>query len=361
MAARVLFQTSARSHGEASMGERILLSGGCGFIGSHLVRALLGAGHRVTVLDDLSTGALTSLPASPHLEFVQGSILDPVPVTRAARGVDAVVHLAGVVGMRLATERREEAHRVAAEGTRRLLEATGDAPALLVSSSAVYGLGKGGPVREEDAAGPGGCLQYDGGLPGYASGKLALEAAGAEHAARGRPVRVLRPFNVVGPGQSAAYGMVLPTFVRRALEGRPLVVHDDGEQTRTFSDVRTFVACAVRLLSRPEAWSPTDLAVNVGATTPIRIGELARLVVEETGAEVPVEFVPYHRAFPGRRDVRAREPDVSRLRSLLGPVEWPGMREIVRDVVAWRRALAPSWRATVPPPRPAASGTAGGI
>lgn len=343
------------------MGERILLSGGCGFIGSHLVRALLVAGHRVTVLDDLSTGSMASLPVSSHLDPVQGSVLDPVPVARAARGVDAVVHLAGVVGMRLATDHREQAHRVAAEGTRRLLEATGDAPALLVSSSAVYGLGKDGPVREEDAAGVAGCLRYDGGLPGYASGKLALEATGAEHAARGRPVRVLRPFNVVGPGQSASYGMVLPTFVRRALEGRPLVVHDDGEQTRTFSGVRTFVACAVRLLARPESWSPTDLAVNVGATTPTRIGDLARLVVEETGADVPVEFVPYHRAFPGRRDVRAREPDVSRLRSLIGEVEWPGVREIVGDVVAWQRDLPRVRRPIEPPPRPAAAGTAGGI
>ena len=293
----------------------------------------------MTVLDDLSTGSEENLPPHPALRLVRGSVTDPTAV-RAAGPADLVVHLAGVVGMRLAVRVRERAYQVAEVGTRTVLAETGAAPVLLFSSSAVYGgageepMSERRPVRADDLR------RYDGGAPGYASGKWRLEELGRAAACGGRPVLIVRPFNVVGPGQSAAYGMVIPTFVRRALAGLALEVYDDGQQTRCFSEVRCFTRLVARLLHDGRSWRHPALTLNLGSTVQSSVGEVARVVLEETGSTAGTRHVPYGEVFPGRQDVRSRAPDIRRALALLGRAEWPELRTIVRDVVASLRRSA---------------------
>jgi len=341
----------------ATDGRPVLVTGGAGFLGSHLVARLLAAGRRVVVLDDLSTGLAANLPRHAALQWLEASVLDAAAVAEAARGVSAVWHLAGVVGMQRATRLAKHAHRVSAEGTRLVLAATGDAPVVLFSSSAVYGLQHADPAREDQPADAGAALEYDGGSPGYASGKLALEALGLAAAAAGRRVLIVRPFNVVGPRQSSAYGMVLPTFVQRALAGRELIIHGDGRQTRAFSDVGTFLDAALALAASDAAWRAPHPVFNVGspsATSVLQLAQLVRQTCHAHGAssaaeghdasdvsrvaagsgDVPLRFVPYAEAYPGRRDVPARSPDPARLRAVIGEVSWPGIAEIVRGIVA---------------------------
>jgi UDP-glucose 4-epimerase len=190
-------------------------------------------------------------------------------------------------------------------------------------------------VNENAVATPGELLALDGGVPGYASGKWRLEERGRAAAAAGRQVLVVRPFNVVGPRQTGRYGMVVPTLVRRALRGQPLTVFDDGEQSRCFSHVRPFVRTVGALVEREECWRPGGLTINLGADQPTSIGALSRIVLEETRSTSPIQHVDYASVFPGRRDVRARVPDTRRCGALVGEVQWPDARAIVRDVVSW--------------------------
>ncbi|MCB9508332.1 MAG: NAD-dependent epimerase/dehydratase family protein, partial [Myxococcales bacterium] len=280
---------------------RVLVTGGCGFIGHHLVAGLLARGRRVHVLDDLSTGSLGLLPEHDALTFERGSVLDEQAVARASRGARRVYHLAGVVGVRLASEQAEHARLVSDRGTELVLRHARESELVLVSSSAVYGRRHADPALESAALDESDALDYDGGRPGYATGKMQLERRARAAAAEGARVIVVRPFNVVGPHQSGRYGMVLPTFVRSALEGRPLVVYDDGAQTRAFSDVSVFVATLLAVSDAEGAWGGT---FNLGTSTVTSVLELAQLVRRVTGREVPIECVPYERAFPGRRDVR---------------------------------------------------------
>jgi len=315
----------------------VLVTGGAGFLGRLVVSRLLAQGRRVVVLDDLSTGRSAGLPRHPALALLEASVLDERAVARAARGVSAVWHLAGVVGMVRATRLAAHAHRVSEEGTRRVLQASGDAPAVLFSSSAVYGLHRADPARESLPADEREVLEYDGGVPGYATGKLALERLGLAAAARGRRVLVVRPFNVVGCGQASAYGMVLPSFVQRALAGRELIIHGDGRQTRAFSHAGTFIDALFRLAASDAAWRAPQPLFNLGSPAALSVLDLARLVREECAADVPFRFRPYAEAYPGRRDVAARSPDTARLTAALGETSWPSVSEIVREVVREER------------------------
>ncbi|HZM00998.1 MAG TPA: NAD-dependent epimerase/dehydratase family protein [Planctomycetota bacterium] len=308
---------------------RVLVTGGAGFLGHHLVRRLLAAGRPVTVLDDLSAGSVERLPRHDRLAVIAGSVLDPAALARAAAGAELVHHLAGVVGMAQVVRDGPRAFAVAAQGTAAVLAATGGAPAVLVSSSAVYGLGRSGAARECDPIAPDEVLAYDAGTPGYACGKLELERLGREAAAGGRKVLVVRPFNVVGEGQSGAYGMVLPTFLAAAAAGAPLRVHGDGSQVRSFCEVGAFTDALLRLVEQPAAWALAGAPINLGSPRPTTILELARLVLAVTGSRSPIEFVPYARDYPGRSDVAFRVPDVSRLEGLIGPTRWPPLEEVV--------------------------------
>ncbi len=311
----------------------VCVTGGAGFIGRWLVRALLARGDEVTVLDDLSNGGIAP-PQTRGLRFVHGSVLDPTAIDAATRGADMLIHLAGVVGMRLARAERQRALRVSVEGTELLLARMPTIPAVLTSSSAVYGLNSATAFEESVGSAEERTLEYDGGLVGYATGKWRMEAIGRR---ADRPILCVRPFNIVGPGQSSAWGMVLPSFLERACAGEELTVYDDGRQSRCFGFVGTFVDTPMRAMAVPAAWELPDRALNIGSATRTSILDLASLVLARTGSTSTIAHLPYESAFPGCRDLAARIPDTARLESLIGPVAWPSIEEIVDIVVEEKR------------------------
>jgi UDP-glucose 4-epimerase len=307
---------------------RVLVTGGCGFIGTHLVFQLLVRGCKVTVLDDLSTGRVDLDNARNGMMFRQGSVLVPSDVEDAADfRSDVIIHLASVVGQIPAKRNPRYSHRVSVEGLQNVLQRTSQsAPIVVLSSSAVYGTELRGPVREEQAY-IDRAFEYDGGEEGYAVGKLRAEELALQWNGYGRPVLIVRPFNVVGPGQTGEYGMVLP----RLLAGDEMEVYGDGSQTRAFSHVEKFVEVLLELV-QSEAWSHPNPVFNVGTTESTSIMRLAEAINEGRVAR-PIVLVPYEQRFPGHADVPERTPDISKLESVIGPVSWPSLEEIVRDTI----------------------------
>ncbi|MEW6744743.1 MAG: NAD-dependent epimerase/dehydratase family protein, partial [Planctomycetota bacterium] len=267
---------------------RVLVTGGLGFIGSHLVELLLARGHVVTALDDLSAGSpanLRSADGCPRLRTVIGSVLDADLVARVASGCDQIFHLASIVGVRRVLECPEAVERVCIEGTIHVLDAARRAGArvLVASSSEVYGRPKRFPVSETDP------ILFDVGAGGrwvYAHAKVQSEVLALKaHLRQGLSTVIARLFNTVGPRQSSRYGMVLPRFVQQACANEPLTVYGDGSQTRCFIDVRDVVLCLVKLAGDPAA---SGEVFNVGGTQEISIRELARTVAAMGGSRPPI-------------------------------------------------------------------------
>ncbi|MFI8811472.1 MULTISPECIES: NAD-dependent epimerase/dehydratase family protein [unclassified Streptomyces] len=321
-------------HDAVQNGRRpLLVTGGAGFIGGHLVRSLAAEGQQVRVLDDLSTGRAGTLASLAGVDLIRGSVLDPKAVAAAADGVGMVIHLAGVVGMRLAADRAAYAFEVGRTGTANVLRHSGDVPAVLVSSSAVYGLSDGSrPLAEDIELNRALPFAYDGDKDGYATGKWESEKLGAAAAGR-RPVLVVRPFNVVGPRQRSRYGMVIPTFLQQATSNVPLTIHDDGTQRRCFTGVTEFVQVLRQLIDVPRAWRTDGGAYNIGSTTQTSIADLAGLVLAATGSTAGVEHVPYQQVFPGRTDVTGRVPDLSRLQEMTGVPVWLPVADIIDEML----------------------------
>jgi UDP-glucose 4-epimerase len=310
---------------------RYLVTGGAGFIGSHLCDALVAEGNQVTVLDNLSTGRQENIELlRAEARLVHGSVLDELLVDEAVRESDVVVHLAAAVGVRLIVERPLHSFLTNVRGAEVVLEAAHRyrRKVLVASSSEVYGK-NGGPFREDDdrVLGSNAVSRWS-----YATSKAVDEIlALAYHRERGLPAVVVRLFNCVGPRQSSAYGMVLPNLVEQALAGRPLTVHGDGLQTRCFCHVRDVVNALLRLIHDPRAEGEV---FNVGSTEEVSILELARRVVSATGSGSPVRLVPYEEAYgEGYEDMRRRIPDISRVRALTGWEPRMSLDEIISEVI----------------------------
>jgi UDP-glucose 4-epimerase len=304
---------------------RVLVTGGAGFIGSHLVEALLARGDEVTVLDDLSTGRRENLAAvegEPRLRFVRGDVRDPEAVREAAEGCAAVHHLAAAVGVRLIVEQPVRSIETNIHGTETVLRIASerDLPILVASSSEVYGKGVRCPFREDDdlVLGPTTVMRWS-----YAAGKAVDEfLALAHHRERGTRVVVTRFFNTVGPRQVGRYGMVIPRFVEQALDGGPLTVYGDGTQTRCFGFVGEVVRACIALLGTPAAWGRV---FNVGSPHEVSVNELADRVRALANPSAGVRRVPFEEAYgPGFEDLDRRVPSVDRLRETVGFA--PGMR-----------------------------------
>jgi len=320
---------------------RALVTGGAGFIGSHLVELLLARGDEVVVVDDLSTGRRENLPADhDRLVFHEDDLRGWLGGASAGSGVfDEVYHLAAAVGVELIIERPIESIETNTEQTSAVLRyASGLRPmprVLVASSSEVYGKSERAPFAEDDDVvyGPTTATRWS-----YACSKALDEyLALAHHRAHGLPVVVARLFNTVGPRQVGRYGMVLPRFVRAALAGEALEVFGDGEQVRCFCDVRDVVGALAGLLAQPAC---AGGIFNVGSDRPISIGELARLVIETLGSSSAVRLVPYERAYgPGFEDLRRREPDLGRIRGAIGFSPRLGLEQTIRSVAA---SMAPS-------------------
>ncbi len=291
---------------------RVLLTGGAGFIGSHLADLLVERGRRVAVLDDLSAGSEANLARSRHgVDLEIGSVLDAGRVLALVGAAERVIHLAAPVGVERVCANPAVTREVIVRGSQNVLAAArrSGVPAVMVSSSEVYGFSPPAPVREVDVP-----AEIAGGAPrlSYACAKLVADRDARRAAAAGQPVLTVRPFNVVGPRQGSSGGAVLPRFVERALLGQPLEVHGDGLQQRTFIDARD-LARILADLAEKDAW-PVD-AVNAGGVEELSVAALARLVV----ALLRSASVVHHVAPPAARggiEVRRRVPDLARLRDL---------------------------------------------
>ena len=299
----------------------ILVTGGAGFIGSHLVDALLSRGDRVTVVDDLSTGSLDNLAESrrrfgERIEVVVGRVSDVAADFSAERSFAAIYHLAAAVGVRLVVERPVHTIETNVRETSAILStaATGRTPILIASTSEVYGKGSKTPMAEDDDVvyGPTTVPRWS-----YAASKAIDEyLALAHHRTDGLPVVIVRLFNTVGPRQSGEYGMVLPRFVRRALANEPLEVYGNGHQSRCFCDVRDVVPALISLMETKET---NGRVFNLGHDKPIEIGALASLVVQVLQSESSLVNIGYETAFDASfEDLAVRKPDLSRIRSAIG-------------------------------------------
>jgi UDP-glucose 4-epimerase len=319
---------------------RYLVTGGSGFIGSHLVDALVGRGDRVTVLDNLATGRLRNLEQSHEIaRFVHGSVLDPLLVDELVAEADIVIHLAAAVGVDLVVERPLRSLIINIRGSETVLEAAHRyrRKVLLASTSEIYGKNMYGPFKEEDdrVLGSNKVSRW-----AYSTSKAVDEVlAFAYYRERGLPTVVVRLFNTAGPRQTGAYGMVLPRFVEKALAGEPLSVFGDGRQTRCFCHVTDVVEALLGLLEEPSAEGDV---FNVGSMEEVTILELAEAVIRATNSHSTVQLVPYDQAYEeGFEDMRRRIPDVSKIRALTGWQPTRNLADIIADVVASAQLTTP--------------------
>lgn len=316
-----------------------LITGGAGFIGSHLSEELLGAGHRVFALDDLSTGRLANvehLLDDPRFEFAQGSVLDAELVDQLVSRCDRVFHLAASVGVRLILDNPLECYKNNVDGTERVLEAAQryDARVLLASTSEVYGKNTSDALAEDDDRVMGSPLRT---RWSYASAKAVDELyAYCYWRHKGLRAVIVRLFNTVGPRQTGRYGMVIPRFAEQALRGQPITVYGDGAQTRCFAYVGDIVPALAKLIDLESAYGK---AFNLGSREETSIAELARVVARVAGSSAGVDHIPYSEAYgDGFEDMRRRVPDTTLAREAIGFEPAVGLVEIVERVVAERRA-----------------------
>ncbi|HMS16279.1 MAG TPA: GDP-mannose 4,6-dehydratase [Planctomycetota bacterium] len=314
---------------------KILITGGAGFIGSHLADRLVARGDEVLVLDNLSTGTernLVTARRSGRLHVHRGCAKDSRLVARLAHGTDLIVHLAAAVGVRLIVEHPVSSIETNLNATSSVLHAAFDAqvPVLLASSSEVYGKSSACPFKEDQDLhlGPTQRSRWS-----YACSKAMDEwLAFAWYQERGLPVLITRLFNTVGPRQIGRYGMVLPNLVQQAASGRPMTIHGNGQQTRSFCHVRDTVDAMIRLTEADAAWGTV---VNVGSDQEISIRALAERIRERTGSGSSLTFVPYEQAYgTGFEDMDRRVPDLTRLQSLTGFQPRTTLDTIIDEVFA---------------------------
>ena len=323
----------------------VLITGGAGFIGSHLTRHLLDRGDTVAVLDNLSTGNIANIRAfrgEPGYSFAIDTLDNSLVLDRLASEADAIVHLAAAVGVQLVVERPTETIETNVLGTHAVLAAARRyrCRTLIASTSEVYGKGVKIPFGEDDdlLLGPSSRSRWS-----YAASKLLDEflalAAFREH---DLPATVLRFFNTVGPGQTGRYGMVVPRFVRQALQNEPITVYGDGQQSRCFCHVLDTVAAVEALLDRPE--TTAGEIYNIGSNTETTINELAQAVVARSGSASTLRYIPYSEAYaPGFEDMRRRVPDTTKIGQAIGWRAQRDLAQIIDDVIAFERArLAPA-------------------
>lgn len=317
----------------------ILITGGAGFIGSHLADALIARGDRVAIIDDLSTGAVANirhLKGHPNFSYTLDTIANEAVLAELIDESDAVVHLAAAVGVQLIVQSPVRTIETNVNGTELVLRwaAKKGKTVLLASTSEVYGKSERTPFREDDdlVLGPSTMGRWS-----YACSKLLDEfLALAYHKERDLPVIIARLFNTVGPRQTGRYGMVLPRFVRAALRDVPLRVYGDGQQTRCFCYVGDTVRALIALLDHPDA---IGTIFNVGNPQEVSILELAQRVVHLAHSSSPIVLVPYEHAYEaGFEDMRRRVPDISRLTALTGFRPTLDLDDIIRTVIEYEQA-----------------------
>jgi UDP-glucose 4-epimerase len=317
---------------------RYLITGGAGFIGSHLAERLLEQGERVVLLDNLSTGSMENirhLKGSEHLEYHLDGIENRQLLAELVDDADVIVHFAAAVGVKLIVESPVRTIETNVNGTQAVLEAACKKRklVLIASTSEVYGKNINIPFTEEADLVLGPTTK---GRWSYAASKALDEFLALSYwKEKKQPVIVVRFFNTVGPRQTGRYGMVLPNFVKRSLANEPIEVYGDGTQSRCFCDVRDTVESLLRLI-------PLDRAVgeviNIGNTEEVTIENLAKIVKQRTNSSSPIQFIPYDQAYePGFEDMMRRVPSIDKLESFTGFRPQTSLAEIIDRVASYFR------------------------
>jgi UDP-glucose 4-epimerase len=322
---------------------RALVTGGAGFIGSHLSEALLARGDHVYVLDDLSTGSRANLAAirkHPRFHCTIDSVRHDAVVAEMVEQVDVVFHLAAAVGVKLIVESPVRTIETNVHGTEVVLAqaAKQKRKVLVASTSEVYGLSNQVPFREDGSLVLGATTK---GRWSYACSKAIDEFLALAYWREKRlPTIVVRLFNTVGPRQTGRYGMVIPTFVRQALEGEPITVYGNGQQSRCFTHVADVVGALIALADHPGA---VGEVYNIGSSEEVTIAALAEQVRALCGARSEIVYIPYDQAYEaGFEDMPRRVPDIAKIHAAIGYRPTRSLTEILQSVIASFRAQGPS-------------------
>lgn len=319
---------------------KVLITGGAGFVGSHLAELLLDQSHEVAVVDDLSTGAMDNiahLKGRPGFTYVIDTIMNEPLTAELVDRADVIFHMAAAVGVKLIVEAPVRTIETNVHGTEVVLKHAAKKGKLVVifSTSEVYGKSADVPFREDTDLVMGPTFKH---RWAYACSKAIDEfLALAYHRERNLPVIVVRLFNTVGPRQTGRYGMVIPTFVRQALAGEPITVYGDGQQTRSFTYVGDVVGALARLMTAPAA---VGEVFNIGNPQEISILALAERIKAMTGSQSDIVLVPYEEAYDtGFEDMPRRVPSLEKIHALIGYEPTVDLDGILERVIAHRRSL----------------------
>ncbi len=313
---------------------RYLITGGAGFIGSHLAESLISRGDQVVVVDNLSTGSTSNLASiSEKIKFEQGNILDKDVIDTLVAESDHVVHLAAALGVFNIVNKPLESLKINLQGSEIVLEACDKyrKPVLIASTSEIYGKNNKVPLNEEDDRIVGHPLKS---RWSYSEAKAVDESlAYFYHLENNLPIRIVRFFNTVGPRQVGHYGMVVPRFVSAALKNEPLSVYGSGNQIRCFCHVTDAVIALLLVMDSDKA---IGQAFNVGNNSQISIMELAKKVIEITSSRSSIEKIAYEKAYPdGFEDMQRRVPDISKIKQVLGWEPKINLDQIIKDIAAF--------------------------
>jgi UDP-glucose 4-epimerase len=312
---------------------QILITGGAGFVGSHLADRLISDGHSVVILDDVSTGRLENLKqyeSHSNFEYINGSVLDQGLLESTVKDVDYIFHLAAAVGVFNIVNHPLSSLVTNIRGTENVLEAalTKNTPVFLSSSSEVYGKNSSDSLKESDdrILGSPTTLRWS-----YSEAKAIDETlAFAYWTEEKLPTRIVRFFNTVGPRQVGAYGMVIPRFVSMALKNEPITIYGNGEQTRCFGHVYDVIDAVVSV-----AFSDKTIGkvINIGNNFEISMNDLAKKIIEETGSKSEIKYIPYSEAYGnGFEDMERRVPNIDLIKSLTGWQPKRDLTQIIKDV-----------------------------
>ncbi len=315
---------------------KVLITGGAGFIGSHLADKLIEFGNEITVLDNLSTGRfdnIAHLDGDKRFKFVEGTILNEALVDKLVEQTDAVYHLAAAVGVDLIVKKPLESLVTNIRGSEVVLEMVHryHKKILITSTSEIYGKNTNGPLKENDDRILGSPLKS---RWSYSTAKAVDEMLAYVYWRQKKvPTIIVRLFNTVGPRQTGSYGMVIPRFVGQALRGEDITVYGSGKQSRCFLHVKDTVRALVKLMSSESA---VGNVFNIGSQNEITIDELAKKIIEITKSKSKIIFIPYDKAYEeGFEDMQRRIPDTSRINEAIGFEPTCGLNDIIKDVVEY--------------------------
>ena len=317
--------------------KKILITGGAGFIGSHLAEKLLKDNGEVFVVDNLSTGRLENiehLKSNKDFHFIEGSVLDEDLMKELIGEVEQIYHLAAAVGVKKILEEPLDCLLTNINGTEIVLKEASKrkVKVLITSSSEVYGKGDKIPFKEEDDRIYGSVYNN---RWIYAFSKGVDEFLGlAYFKEKNLPVVIVRFFNIIGPRQVGRYGMVVPTFIKQGLKGEPITVYGDGKQTRSFADVEDVVNALIKLMTVKEA---EGQVINMGADREISINNLAQKVKELTNSSSKITHIPYNQAYPdGFEDLKRRVPDISNIRRMIGYEPKFSLEDTIKKIIKYQ-------------------------